>query len=86
MDEADRLLDPSFAGDLEVIFSSLPPTRQTLLFSATMTRNLSRLKDLALKKPFFWEAPSEYVVVRSAIIPQGCRDVICYWWYRKSGL
>ena len=61
MDEADRLLDPSFEEDLEVIFDALPSSRQTLLFSAMLTGNLSRLKELALNKPFIWEAPAEYV-------------------------
>ncbi|KAJ3337147.1 hypothetical protein HDU93_001528 [Gonapodya sp. JEL0774] len=39
LDEADRLLDPTFAHDLDTILSALPPSRnrQTLLFSATMT-------------------------------------------------
>ena len=59
MDEADRLLEPSFEKDLETIFDALPSSRQTLLFSATLTRNLSRLKELATNKPFFWEAPAE---------------------------
>ena len=63
MDEADRLLDSSFEEDLEVVFNALPSTRQTLLFSATMTSNLCRLKDLALNQPFYWEAPAEWVVV-----------------------
>ena len=63
MDEADRLLDPSFEEDLEAIFDALPSKRQTLLFSATLTANLTRLKELALNKPFFWEAPAEYVQV-----------------------
>lgn len=59
MDEADRLLEPSFEKDLEVIFDALPSSRQTLLFSATLTGNLSRVKELAKNKPFFWEAPAE---------------------------
>jgi ATP-dependent RNA helicase DDX49/DBP8 len=59
MDEADRLLDNSFAEDLEVIFETLPSTRQTLLFSATMTESLNRLKELVPSKPFYWEAPAE---------------------------
>ena len=61
MDEADRLLDPSFAADLEVIFDAVPSSRQTLLFSATLTESLSRLRQLALNKPFYWEAPAEWV-------------------------
>ena len=41
-DEADRLFDRSFAPDLHVILTSLPDSseRQTLLFSATMDKNL----------------------------------------------
>lgn len=59
LDEADRLLEPSFESDLEAIFSALPAKRQTLLFSATLTDSLERLKELASEKPFFWQAPAE---------------------------
>ncbi|VDP57274.1 unnamed protein product [Schistosoma margrebowiei] len=38
LDEADRLLDPTFRDDLEVILQNLTPDRQTLLFSATLTK------------------------------------------------
>ena len=55
MDEADRLLDPSFQDDLTVIFDALPRQRQTLLFSATLTESLENLKKLT-KEPFFWES------------------------------
>ena len=61
LDEADRLLDPCFEKDLEVIFNALPAKRQTLLFSATLTENLERLRELASDHPFFWEAPAECV-------------------------
>ncbi len=44
LDEADRLLEPSFAGELERILSALPDVRQTLLFSATMTKPLVALQ------------------------------------------
>ena len=40
LDEADRLLESSFEAELRVILQFLPPRRQTLLFSATMTRSL----------------------------------------------
>ena len=43
LDEADRLLEPSFAAELETILGALPPARQTLLFSATTTRALGAL-------------------------------------------
>ncbi|RLN82186.1 hypothetical protein BBJ28_00012215 [Nothophytophthora sp. Chile5] len=53
LDEADRLLDVSFAKDLSFIFDKLPAKRQTLLFSATMTANLDRLEQTALADDAF---------------------------------
>lgn len=38
LDEADRLLDPTFRSDLDTILDSLSPDRQTMLFSATQTK------------------------------------------------
>ncbi|WP_174774510.1 DEAD/DEAH box helicase [Chromobacterium paludis] len=35
LDEADRLLDPGFADELNAVLDRLPPSRQNLLFSAT---------------------------------------------------
>lgn len=50
MDEADRLLDPSFEDDLRVVLSLLPDKdRQTLLFSATLTNSLIKLQKATLK-------------------------------------
>ncbi|CAI5725336.1 unnamed protein product [Peronospora destructor] len=53
LDEADRLLDVTFAKDLSFIFDKLPAKRQTLLFSATMTANLDRLEQTALSADAF---------------------------------
>ncbi|KAG2764785.1 hypothetical protein JG687_00014104 [Phytophthora cactorum] len=53
LDEADRLLDVSFAKDLSFIFDKLPTKRQTLLFSATMTANLDRLEQTSLSDNAF---------------------------------
>jgi len=50
LDEADRLLDPSFEDELSSILQLLPEDRQTLSFSATMTRTLRYLKEGALQK------------------------------------
>lgn len=56
LDEADRLLAPSFAKELGTLISSMPTTRQTLLFTATMTDAILALRDkppaAGKEKPF----------------------------------
>ncbi len=41
LDEADEMLDMGFKKDLDAILEQTPKTRQTLLFSATMSKNVS---------------------------------------------
>ncbi|SMN20807.1 similar to Saccharomyces cerevisiae YJL033W HCA4 Putative nucleolar DEAD box RNA helicase [Maudiozyma saulgeensis] len=48
LDEADRCLDMGFKKTLDAIIGNLPPTRQTLLFSATQSNSLSDLARLSL--------------------------------------
>ncbi|MDK2947416.1 ATP-dependent RNA helicase DeaD [Methanolobus vulcani] len=43
LDEADEMLDMGFREDIETILSSVPETRQTILFSATMPKPIMRL-------------------------------------------
>ena len=43
LDEADEMLDLGFREDLEFILSATPESRQTLLFSATMPREIENL-------------------------------------------
>jgi len=47
LDEADQLLDMGFRPDLERIFSFLPETRQTLLFSATLPDAVQKMASVA---------------------------------------
>jgi len=55
LDEADRLLEPSFEPELRAILSVLPAARQTLLFSATMTRSLVALQSTNFADAFYFE-------------------------------
>ncbi|KAF7977647.1 hypothetical protein HWV62_3068 [Athelia sp. TMB] len=43
LDEADRLLTPTFAPDLAHLFSALPKERQTCLFTATLTPSIDAI-------------------------------------------
>ena len=49
LDEADRLLEHSFESELRIIAGVLPVQRQTLLFSATLTRSLAMLQASSLR-------------------------------------
>ena len=51
IDEADRILDEGFEDELVKIINYLPKNRQTLLFSATLTRNLKRLVKIHMRSP-----------------------------------
>src|SRR5437016_3680841 len=51
LDEADRMVDMGFAPDLRRILRLLPENRQTLMFSATMPRELNTVAKEALDNP-----------------------------------
>ncbi|VDM67096.1 unnamed protein product [Strongylus vulgaris] len=43
LDEADKLMEECFQKDINYLFSTLPPSRQVAVFSATYPRNLDQL-------------------------------------------
>jgi ATP-dependent RNA helicase DDX49/DBP8 len=63
LDEADRLLTPTFAPDLSFIFSQIPPQRQTCLFTATVSDAIMELANKTpapgKQKPFVYRVESE---------------------------
>lgn len=51
LDEADRMLEDGFADELNEILTTIPKSRQTMLFSATMTDRVDKLVRVGLNRP-----------------------------------
>ncbi len=59
LDEADRLVDMGFIRDIEHILSYTPRKKQMLLFGATLSREVERLKQSHMNHPVIAEAESQ---------------------------
>lgn len=63
LDEADEMLDMGFLEDIETILDATSPSRQTLLFSATMPESIRRLAARYQKNPFVVKVVGEDLTV-----------------------
>lgn len=51
LDEADEMMDMGFIDDIRLIIKALPVERQSMMFSATMPREIKKLANEMLKNP-----------------------------------
>lgn len=65
LDEADEMLSMGFIEDIETILEQTPETRQTALFSATMSKKVRRLADRYLTNPHSVTIKQEQLTVAS---------------------
>ncbi|MFA9213006.1 MAG: DEAD/DEAH box helicase [Candidatus Methylacidiphilales bacterium] len=59
LDEADKMLNLGFKDEMATIFKLLPKKRQNLLFSATLSADLTAIQSLVLQNPVTIEIEAE---------------------------
>ncbi|GFV87214.1 ATP-dependent RNA helicase DDX18 [Trichonephila clavipes] len=92
IDEADRILDIGFEEEMKGIMEFLPKKRQTLLFSATLSKKTQGLIDVALKDKHLYigvadndeQATVEGLKQGYVVCPSDKRFLILFTFLRKN--
>ncbi|KAJ6614301.1 P-loop containing nucleoside triphosphate hydrolase protein [Mycena sp. CBHHK59/15] len=88
LDEADRLLSPTFAPELSHLFSVLPKDRQTCLFTATLTPSIEALAEAPPRpgkyKPFVHRMTQSVETVETLkqyyiLVPSHVREMYLFY-------
>eukprot|EP01060_Flectonema_neradi_P008564 TRINITY_DN16109_c0_g1_i1.p1 TRINITY_DN16109_c0_g1~~TRINITY_DN16109_c0_g1_i1.p1 ORF type:complete len:465 (+),score=103.00 TRINITY_DN16109_c0_g1_i1:46-1440(+) len=67
LDEADQMLAMDYEKELTAILELIPRTRQTFLFSATMTQKVDKLQKASLRDPIKIECAAKYSTVEELL-------------------
>ncbi|CAB0037222.1 unnamed protein product [Trichogramma brassicae] len=84
LDEADRLLGGNYDAQMSIIFKAIPKERQSLLFSATITDALDKVKQVSSKEVFMWESTDDSGLATVKELDQ--RYVLCPYNVRDAFL
>lgn len=65
LDEADEMLNMGFRGDIETVLAAIPQERQTVLFSATMPKEVLELARTYQKEPAHIQVQADSLTVNN---------------------